>query len=135
MTGILIVSHHRLAESVKETAELVVGKKENVAALALMKEDKAEDFSRRIKEAAEKLDTGDGVLILADMFGGTPCNVSLMLFGNNENIGIIAGFNLPLVLEAMLYSREDGLKKLTEKLMAKKDTSIIDVKAVYNSRR
>ncbi|MCE5300382.1 MAG: PTS sugar transporter subunit IIA [Spirochaetia bacterium] len=133
MVGILIISHSTLAESLKQTVNLIVGEKENVGTLSLMKNDKAEDFSVRLKAAVEKMDTGDGVLILADMFGGTPCNTALALYGSNDSVRIITGVNLPVIIEAIMHSNRtvDELGKL---IMERRDKSIIDAKAIFKHR-
>ena len=106
MVGIIIISHSTLAESLKTTVSLIVGEKDNVHTLGLMKNDRLEDFAVRLKKGVREADNGDGVLILADMFGGTPCNTALSLFGTNEQVRIITGVNLPMVIEAIMHSRQ-----------------------------
>ncbi|MEI7543131.1 MAG: PTS sugar transporter subunit IIA [bacterium] len=133
MTGIVIISHSTLAEALKTTVSLIVGDKENVYTLCLMKNDKMEDFAEKLKVCVEAADSGDGVLILADMFGGTPCNTSLALFGNNEKVRIITGVNLPLVIEAIMHSNKNA-EELSKILMERRDKSIIDAKAIFKNR-
>jgi len=127
MTGILIVSHYTLGESVRDTASLIVGARDNVMALSLNKNDKAELFGEKIRAAVEKLDTGSGVLIFADMFGGTPCNLCVAQYLNNEKVRIITGFNLPIVLDAIMHSGKP-LDELTKLLMEKREKTIVDAK-------
>lgn len=133
MVGILIISHSTLAESLKTTVSLIVGDKENVRTLCLMKNDRMEDFAAKLKQMTETSDRGDGVLILADMFGGTPCNTALALFGNNEKVRIITGVNLPLVIEAIMHSNKN-VDELSKMLMERRDKSIIDAKAIFKNR-
>jgi mannose PTS system EIIA component len=133
MTGILIISHSTLAEALKTTVSLIVGDKENVQTLCLMKNDRMEDFSEKLKKCVSSADKGDGVLILADMFGGTPCNTALSLFGNNEKVGIITGVNLPLVIEAIMHSNKNA-EDLSKMIMERRDKSIIDAKAIFKNR-
>ena len=129
MVGILIVSHHRLAEAAKETVSLIVGERENLSFLPIMKNDRPEDFAAKLKQKRAEADRGDGVLILADMFGGTPSNVSLALFANDDKVSVITGFNLPLVMEAVMHSGKP-LAEMTELLMSRRDKTIIDAKAM-----
>lgn len=133
MVGILIVSHFTLAESVRDTASLIIGSRENVEALSLNKNDKAELLSDKIKEAVTRLDRGGGVLIFADMFGGTPCNVSMALYLNNDKVKVITGFNLPIVIDAIMHS-EKSLDELVKILIEKRDKTIVDAKAFIKKK-
>jgi mannose/fructose/sorbose-specific phosphotransferase system IIA component len=133
MVGIIIISHSTLAESLKTTVSLIVGEKDNVHTLGLMKNDRLEDFASRLKKAVQETDKGDGVLILADMFGGTPCNTALSLFGTNEQVRIITGVNLPIVIEAIMHSNRP-VEELGKIIMERRDKSIIDAKAIFKNR-
>ena len=133
MTGILIISHYTLAQSIKDTVSVIIGEKDNVKTLSINKNDKMEDFSDKLKKEVETLNSGDGVLILADMFGGTPCNVSLSLFGNSADVGIITGVNLPLVIEAVMHSSKK-IDELVKLLVEKKDKTIIDAKHIFMNK-
>jgi mannose/fructose/sorbose-specific phosphotransferase system IIA component len=133
MVGIIIISHSTLAESLKTTVSLIVGEKDNVQTLGLMKNDRLEDFAVRLKKAVQENDKGDGVLILADMFGGTPCNTALSLFGTNEQVRIITGVNLPIVIEAIMHSNRP-VEELGKIIMERRDKSIIDAKAIFKNR-
>jgi PTS system mannose-specific IIA component len=133
MVGILLASHHTLGESVRDTAALIIGPRDNVAALALNKNDKAEFFSEKIKAAVKKIDTGDGVLIFADMFGGTPCNTAMALYLNNDRVQVITGFNLPIVVEAIMHS-EMPLEALVKILIEKREKTIVDAKALFKKK-
>jgi len=133
MVGILIISHYTLAESMKDTVSFVVGEKENVAALSLNKDDKMEDFAEKLKKKAAEMDKGDGVMIFADMFGGTPSNVALATFGTAPNVRIITGFNMPLVIEAIMHSGKP-IEELSDIINKRKDKTIVDAKAVLENR-
>lgn len=133
MVGILLVSHYTLAECLMETAALIVGHRENIGALALNRKDKPEAFSEKLKKAVGELDSGDGVLIFADMFGGTPCNVALSLYGQDERVRIIAGFNLPAVIEAVMHSGK-SLDETVKCVMDRREKTIVDAKAIFKGR-
>jgi mannose/fructose/sorbose-specific phosphotransferase system IIA component len=133
MAGILIISHSTLAEALKITVSLIVGDKENVHTLCLLKNDRMEDFAEKLKVKVAQANNGSGVLILADMFGGTPCNTALGLFGNDESVRIITGVNLPIVIEAIMHSNKNA-EELSKIIMERRDKSIIDAKAIFKSR-
>ncbi|GAB2025451.1 PTS sugar transporter subunit IIA [Lactovum odontotermitis] len=98
MIGLLIATHGRLGQELIDTAELIAGKMSQVSSVGLGLEDNAELFVARVKEKVGELDTGDGVLIMNDLFGGTPSNASIYLSAA-ENVWTVAGVNLPMVLE------------------------------------
>jgi PTS system mannose-specific IIA component len=133
MTGILIISHFTLAESLKKTIELIIGERENVSALSLLKNEKVENFSERLKNETQKLNKGSGVIIFADMFGGTPSNVALSLFADNDDIKIITGFNLPIVIEAIMHSSKNS-NEILKTIMERKDKTIVDAKTIFKKR-
>ncbi len=133
MTGILIISHHTLAVSMKETVGAVVGDRGNLSALCISKDERLEDFTMRLKTEADRMKAEGGLVIFADMLGGTPCNASLALYGADENVEIITGFNMPLVIEAVMKSSMSP-KELCAAMMAKKEKTIVDVKSMMKKR-
>lgn len=131
MVGILLVSHYTFAQSLKETVELIIGERKNLGAVSISKDDKIDFFSAKLKDAVNSLDKGDGVLILADMFGGSPSNVALSLYVKNDRVKIITGVNLPIVIEALMHSNKN-LDELVKIIMEKKEKTIVDVKEIFN---
>ena len=104
MVGMLLITHQRLAEEFIATAELIVGKIENCVGLSLDPDLPVDDLRRQIDEAMDRVNDGDGVIVLTDMFGGTPSNLSLS-FLNEEGIEVVTGVNLPMLLK-LAQSRE-----------------------------
>ncbi len=96
--GLVIVSHGRLAEALLETASEIVGPFERARALNVSRSEQLEEIEARIRSAVRHVDTGDGVLIMADMFGGTAANVSLQLVGEHH-VEVVTGANLPMLLK------------------------------------
>lgn len=135
MVGILIVSHYTLAESLKETVGMIIGKRDNVAAVSVLKDDSVETFAEKLKKSVEELDKGSGVLILADMFGGTPSNVALTMYGTNDKVQVVTGVNLPLVIEAIMHSSDKDLEALVKTLMERRDKTIVDAKAILRKNK
>ncbi len=133
MAGIIVATHGNLAKCLVETAEVVVGQNEKTAYVCLDKTESLEVFTEKLKQAREKLEDGTGVIILADMFGGTPCNASVTLFGNDEKVRIITGVNLPLLIEAAMHCSR-AASEISEMLISRKDKAIVDVKALFGKK-
>ena len=104
MVGILVITHKRLAEEFLATAELIVGNIENCVGLSLDPDLPVDHLRQQIDQAMDRVNDGDGVIVLTDMFGGTPSNLSLS-FLNNEGIEVVTGVNLPMLLK-LAQSRE-----------------------------
>jgi PTS system mannose-specific IIA component len=96
--GLLVVSHGRLAQALLETAVEIVGPFESAEAMAIDRSEPLDEVHHRMLEALGRVDRGGGVLILADMFGGTATNVALQLVGGTS-IEVVTGCNLPMLLK------------------------------------
>lgn len=98
MIGLVLVSHGTLAQSLLSTAAEIVGPFENAEALEVTRKESVAQVRIRIREAIGRHEQGSGVLVLADMFGGTAANVSLELVGECT-LEVLTGFNLPMLLK------------------------------------
>ena len=98
MVGMLVVTHRGLADELIATAELIVGKIENCVGLSIDPALPVEDLRRRMTDAIAQVNLGDGVIVLTDMFGGTPSNLSLS-FLNQKGIEVVTGVNLPMLIK------------------------------------
>lgn len=98
MIGLVIVSHGNLAEALLSTAAEIVGPFENSEVLAVSRQDPLDEVERAMDEAVRRVDRGEGVLVLADMFGGTAANVALRLVGRHR-VEVVTGCNLPMLLK------------------------------------
>jgi PTS system mannose-specific IIA component len=98
MIGGLIVTHGRLAIELLNAAEMIVGEIHGVAAVSLGWHDDVDTASTMIRNAFERVRTPDGVLILTDMFGGTPTNIASTYLGQ-ENVEVVTGVNLPMLIK------------------------------------
>jgi len=110
MVGVLIIGHCHLAEELINAAEFIVGKLDKIEAVPINPSKSLEDLRQEIHDAIARVDSGDGVLILTDMFGGTPSNISLS-FLEEEKVDVVTGVNLPMLIK-LAHARED--KKLSE---------------------
>lgn len=97
MIGLILVTHGKLAEEFVHAMQHVVGTQEAVATVCIGPNDDMERRRKEIADAIRNVDSGDGVIILTDLFGGTPSNlaISLMQAGRVE---VIAGINLPMLI-------------------------------------
>jgi len=106
MIGLVIVTHGRLAEEFVFAMEHVVGPQSAVAPICIGPHDDMERRRREIQEAMRAVDSGRGVILLTDMFGGTPSNLAISVMGETR-AEVIAGLNLPMLIKlASVRARE-----------------------------
>jgi len=98
MIGLVLVTHGRLAEEVIAAMEHVVGRQEQVAAICIGPDDDMEKRRLEIINAAVSVDSGDGVILLTDMFGGTPSNLAISTMDSPKR-EVLAGLNLPMLIK------------------------------------
>ena len=98
MFGVLIVTHYRLAEEFLQAVQLIVGELPQFRAIGLDPETSPEDMRQRIEAALKQVEGNDGVLMLVDMFGGTPSNLCLS-FLDEGRVEVVTGLNLPMLVK------------------------------------
>lgn len=98
MIGLVVVTHGNLGSELINTAELILGNIENAQTVGIEGQSSPESIRDQIGKAIKSTDRGKGVIILTDMFGGTPSNVSLS-FMSNGNVEVLSGVNLPMVIK------------------------------------
>lgn len=102
MFKVLLISHGNLAQEILNTSKMIMGEQKGVIALGLKPDEGNEEFGNRVYEACSEMYSDDGILILADLYGGTPCNsATLRVINNFKNIEILTGVNLGMLLEAL----------------------------------
>jgi len=112
MVGIIVVSHGSMAEGMLDAARMIVGEMEGIVAVSLKEEDAVENLMDRISDAISGVDTGDGVLLLVDVFGASPFNASSRLAMVRDKIEVISGVNLPMLLELAIQRSDQDLESL-----------------------
>ncbi len=124
MIGMVLVTHGQLATEFRAALEHVVGPQEQLETITIGPDDDMETRRKDIMAAVYRVNTGDGVVVLTDMFGGTPSNLAISLMGR-ENVEVIAGINLPMLIrlgsarkamkvtEAVAAARDAGRKYIT----------------------
>ena len=124
MIGLILVTHGQLAKEFVHAMEHVVGPQERVATVCIGPNDDMEQRRNEIAEAIKDVDSGSGVIVLTDLFGGTPSNLAISLLDAGR-VEVIAGINLPMlirlagarkavgVVEAVAAARDAGLNYIT----------------------
>lgn len=98
MIGLVIVTHGELAIELKRATEHVVGPQDSVKAICIGPDDDMERRRDDIRKAVEAVDSGKGVILLTDMFGGTPSNLAISML-REDKVEVLAGVNLPMLIK------------------------------------
>jgi PTS system mannose-specific IIA component len=98
MIGLVVVTHGRLAEELIAALEHVVGPQQNIFAVCIGPDDDMEQRRSQILENVAQAEEGNGVVVLTDMFGGTPSNLAISIMGRSS-VEVIAGVNLPMLIK------------------------------------
>jgi mannose PTS system EIIA component len=98
MIGMILVTHGRLAEELRSAMEHVVGTQRNVDTVCIGPDDDMDNRRAEIEACISRCDTGDGVVLLTDMFGGTPSNLAISMM-ERHGVDVIAGVNLPMLVK------------------------------------
>ena len=124
MVGLIIVGHGDFPRILVNSAEEIVGPIERLKVVSFYSQESKNSCRLNLKRAIKNLESPDGILLLVDMFGGTPCNVSISL-QKAFHLKIITGLNLPMLLEAVLHRKKEILK-LTKIVKESAAKSIIE---------
>jgi PTS system mannose-specific IIA component len=133
MIGVLVVTHGEFGVSLLKTVEGILGPQDKAMALALVPGMGLEDLGERLRQSIHELDGGDGVLILVDLFGGTPCNAGLALCGQ-PGIEVVTGVSLPVVIEALLQRAALALPELAKAVVERGKESLVHASAQLRLR-
>lgn len=101
MIAAIIGTHGMFSEEILKSAEMIFGAQENVGSITFKPGEGIDDLVTRYNELINKLDCSDGVLFMVDLFGGSPFNAASILAMKNDNMEIVAGVNLPMILEVL----------------------------------
>jgi PTS system mannose-specific IIA component len=115
LVGVLVVTHGRLAQELVAAAGMIVEDVSHIRWLSIGWHDNMEESKARIKEAAKSVNYGRGVIVLTDMFGGTPSNLALSMLKKGE-LEIVTGVNLPMVIKSANQSGKESFEELAKKI-------------------
>lgn len=112
MIGLVIVTHGRLAEEFIHALEHVVGPQKQIEAICIGPDDRMDQRRADIAKAVAKVEKGQGVIVLTDMFGGTPSNLAISLLEEGK-VEVVAGLNLPMLVKLARIRVDSNLHKAT----------------------
>ncbi len=113
MIGLVVVAHFNLAREMVAATELIVGKQGQFSYVDIFPTDDVDKVKDRVVQALKKVESGEGVIILTDMFGGTPSNISLS-FLEEGKVEVVAGVNLPMLIKLVSYREGKALGELAQ---------------------
>ncbi|HTP25913.1 MAG TPA: PTS sugar transporter subunit IIA [Anaeromyxobacteraceae bacterium] len=116
MVGLVVAAHGQLAEEFIRTAEGVCGKLEQCRALSVASTSAMEEERAKFAEAIRAVDAGDGVLVLTDMFGGSPANLALTFL--DDKIEVVTGVNLPMLVKLSTCRNENAPLRETAQMLS-----------------
>lgn len=129
MAGLIVLTHGRLAEEIVEAAVKIVGPLENVVAVSIGWDDDPVDARSLIEDAMRKVGGEGGVLVLTDMFGGTPTNLALSLLDPGK-VEVVTGVNLPMVIKFTNLRSADDLEEIARRIAAQGRDAIQTASAI-----
>ena len=123
MVGVLVVTHGEVASELVKAVRRIVGEVDNLQPVSIGWDDDVEQARRQIEDCIRKVDKGEGVLILTDMFGGTPTNLSLS-FLQQGKVEIITGVNLPMLIKFYNLKNQSDISDVAQKVREQGQKSI-----------
>jgi PTS system mannose-specific IIA component len=133
MIGGIIVSHGKLAEEILNALTIILGEAPNIEAISIGWYDDVEDSKKKISQSLKRVNQKNGVVIFTDMFGGTPSNLSFSFLKNNQ-VEIITGVNLPMLIKFVSLQRSNNLKEVVRKVVEQGKKNIHLASALLNSK-
>ena len=115
MIGGVIVTHGQLANELVSAAEMIVGEINHITAVSIGWHDDVEVAREEIERAIQQMDAGSGVLLLTDMFGGTPTNIAAS-FLSRAPVEVVTGVNLPMVIKLATQEKDEKLPELARRV-------------------
>ena len=134
MVGVLIVSHGRLAEALISSVQSITGNLKKITGVSIWPREREEEVKERIRKKVVEVDDGDGVVILTDILGGTPTNLSLS-FLKDEKVEVVTGVNMPMLLTLSSYQRGRSLREIGKLVKRSGRRSIVLAKGLLGSKR
>jgi PTS system mannose-specific IIA component len=115
MIGGVIVTHGQLANELFSAAEMIVGEIHHITAVSIGWHDEVDVAREEIERAVQRVDTGSGVLLLTDMFGGTATNIAASFLGSAA-VEVVTGVNLPMVIKLATQEKDETLPELARRV-------------------
>lgn len=133
MIGGVIVSHGKLAEELLNALTIIIGEVVNIEAISIGWYDDVEESKRKLSQSLKRVEQKNGVVIFTDMFGGTASNLSFSFLKNNQ-VEIITGVNLPMLIKFVSLQRSNNLKEVAKKVVEQGKKNIHLASALLDSK-
>jgi len=114
LVGIVIVSHGEMADGMLDAARMIVGEQEGIATVSLKEMDDVEGLMERVDAAITQVNAGEGVLVMVDLFGASPFNASARLAMERDDVEVITGMSLPMLVEVAVQRDGADLQQLVD---------------------
>jgi PTS system mannose-specific IIA component len=134
MIGGVIVSHGKLAEELLNALTIIIGEAVNIEAISIGWYDDVDESKKKIDESLKRIDQKNGIVIFTDMFGGTASNLSFSFLKNNQ-VEIITGVNLPMLIKFVSLQRSNNLKEVVKKVVEQGKKNIHLASALLSSKQ
>ncbi|MCX8649654.1 PTS sugar transporter subunit IIA [Gilliamella sp. B2776] len=131
---IILASHGPFAQGALECAQMLMGQQQDIEVITVFVDSNIDLLRQQMAESYQRLNKGDGVIILVDLMGGTPCNLAGELLIQHGNVLLFSGFNIPVLLE-VLNHRAGSLNDVKSAIEEVFSQSCVDVAQVLNSQR
>ena len=131
---IILASHGPFAQGALECAQMLIGQQQDIKVISVLVDSNIDNLRQQMSESYQSLNKGDGVIILVDIMGGTPCNLAGELLIQHGDVLLFSGFNIPVLLE-VLNNREGSLNDVKSAIEEVFPQSCVDVAQVLNSQR
>ena len=131
---IILASHGPFAQGALECAQMLMGQQQDIKVISVLVDSNIDNLRQQMSESYQSLNKGDGVIILVDIMGGTPCNLAGELLIQHGDVLLFSGFNIPVLLE-VLNNREGSLNDVKSAIEEVFPQSCVDVAQVLNSQR
>lgn len=120
---LIVMSHGEMAAETVNSAKMIVGEIENIAVISMLADDGLSGTTEKLTQVLNELDAEQQILILADLKGGTPCNVAMMKMAEYPNLQVVTGFNLAMLLEGV-FSPATTATDLAQQLVGVGKTAV-----------
>ncbi|OCG04307.1 PTS mannose transporter subunit IIAB [Gilliamella apis] len=128
---IILASHGPFAQGALECAQMLMGEQDNVHVISVLIDSNIDNLRQEMQSSYKKLNQGNGVIILVDIMGGTPCNLATELLISHDDVLLFCGFNIPVLLE-VLNNREGTLNDAKLAIEETFPESCKDVRQILN---
>lgn len=128
MLGIVVSGHLNFATGMQSAVEAIAGKQEQLVFVDFLESMSTDELEAQLLAAAREVDTGDGVLFLTDIYGGSPTNRAINILLQNPQVEVVCGANLSMIVNAALEREEFTLQELKDVLASGEMSNIKDIR-------